>query len=237
MSYSYNYFTGLGNRIKNEDRIHIENISDDSCLFLVADGMGGYDHGDLAADIVIENITTYLKIIQNFNEKNIQKAINKANLAIKQKQIALNVKLGATIAGAVISNTNAVLFWVGDVKIQYLKNEQIRFDSEPHNLISDLKRNKTSISPSQLSRYKHIVTRSISGDVSKSVVSIQEIKNLSRDDKILIYTDGIHDFLDALQLKIMINEQTKIEDALKKIKDYISPIAKDNYSMIGISIN
>ena len=46
-------------------------------LFLIADGMGGYEKGDEAARIVTENIFTFLNFVGSINKQNIQQAVQK----------------------------------------------------------------------------------------------------------------------------------------------------------------
>jgi protein phosphatase len=70
--------------------------------------MGGYDRGDEAAKIVSENIFTFLNYADNINEQNIQQAVQKANLAIKQFNIKNNIKSGATIGGIIVNKISPI---------------------------------------------------------------------------------------------------------------------------------
>jgi len=76
--------TGIGKRDSNQDFIYIDRLESGASFFLIADGMGGYEKGDEAARIVSENIFTFLNFVGSTNEQNIQKTVQKANLAIKQ---------------------------------------------------------------------------------------------------------------------------------------------------------
>ena len=78
-------------------------INIDSYIYLVADGMGGYDNGDIAAEMVIDSLTTFLFNSDQFNVNVIHKAINKANLALRQYQEQHQSKLGSTLGGILIS--------------------------------------------------------------------------------------------------------------------------------------
>ena len=53
-------FSKIGKREVNQDYVLIQNINPETSLFLVVDGMGGYTDGDIAAQLVAENILTYL---------------------------------------------------------------------------------------------------------------------------------------------------------------------------------
>jgi protein phosphatase len=48
----------IGKRKTNQDLTLAKKINMDSYLYLIADGMGGYDNGDIAASMVIDSLTT-----------------------------------------------------------------------------------------------------------------------------------------------------------------------------------
>lgn len=72
--------------------------------------MGGYEKGDEAARIVTENIFTFLNFVGSINKQNIQQAVQKANLAIKQFNSKNNIKSGATIGGIIVVENTVHLF-------------------------------------------------------------------------------------------------------------------------------
>ena len=79
-----NSFSNKGKRKSNQDYLFSKSINPDCILNMVVDGMGGYEYGEVASKLVAENIHTYLSTVQEINEKEIQKAVNKSNLIIKQ---------------------------------------------------------------------------------------------------------------------------------------------------------
>ena len=85
------HFSHIGSRNSNQDFVEIQSYNDID-FFIVADGIGGYENGDLAAQMAVESIIVYLTNVDEINQDHIQKAINKANLAIRQKQQSLQLK-------------------------------------------------------------------------------------------------------------------------------------------------
>ena len=55
--------TGIGARKENQDIILISELQNDMSLYLVVDGMGGYENGYEAAKIITEAIDTDANII------------------------------------------------------------------------------------------------------------------------------------------------------------------------------
>ena len=122
-------FTHKGQRKNNQDFVLIQNINHESFLFLIADGMGGYQQGEIASKLVSENIIAYLSTVKKIDSNYVQKAINKANLAIKQLKDNNNINLGATVGGVILTKSDALCFWVGNVKIFHFKANNLQFPS------------------------------------------------------------------------------------------------------------
>src|SRR5690606_37335139 len=188
--------TGTGKRETNQDFICIDRLESGASFFLIADGMGGYEKGDEAAKIVSENIITFLNYTESINEQNIQQAIQKANLAIKQFNIKNNIKSGATIGGIIVEEHIAHLFWVGDVMVYHLNQDKILIQHNSHTLINSLLKSECINDEKSLEKYKHIVARSISGKPSESSVGYQSIQ-FSVHEKFIICSDGVHNTISA----------------------------------------
>jgi len=223
----------IGKRKTNQDLTLAKKINMDSYLYLIADGMGGYDNGDIAAAMVIDSLTTFLSNSTQFNENVIHKAINKANLALRQYQEQHQSKLGSTLGGILVSGKTAKTFWVGDVKILHYSNGKLCFESKAHNLSSELAETDHSNGSLNFSKYSHIVTRSIQGDFKKSVPSYQELI-LNKGDKLFICSDGVHNIIDPQTLQFLLNKEDSTDSLIETIDQRLQKEASDNASLILI---
>lgn len=227
-------FSNKGKRKNNQDYLFSKSINPDCILNMVVDGMGGYEYGDVASKLVAENIHTYLSTINDISEKEIQKAVNKSNLIIKQKSDDLNAKIGATLGGAIILKDKAFLFWVGDVKIIHLRNNKLLFETHSHTLINQMISNGSLIN--NIERYKHVVTRSVSGSIKESIIDCHLVNNLLPEDIIIIYSDGVSDILNSYQIKSVFDPATTFQDGVNQIETLCKNDANDNFSMMAIII-
>lgn len=227
-------FSNKGKRKNNQDYLFSKSINPDCILNMVVDGMGGYEYGDVASKLVAENIHTYLSTINDISEKEIQKAVNKSNLIIKQKSDDLNAKIGATLGGAIILKDKAFLFWVGDVKIIHLRNNKLLFETHSHTLINQIINNGSVIN--NIERYKHVVTRSVSGSIKESIIDCHLVNNLLPKDIIIIYSDGVSDILNSYQIKSVFDSATTFQDGVNQIETLCKNDANDNFSMMAIII-
>ncbi len=223
----------IGKRKTNQDLTLAKKINVDSYLYLVADGMGGYDNGDIAAEIVIENIATYLSNTNQLNEIAIRKAINKANLVIRKYQEQHHSKLGSTLGGIIITGNVAKVFWVGDVKILHYSQKKLSFESKAHNITNELSSFNSLNKKPPLSKYDHIVTRSVQGDVKKSIPSYHELL-LNKGDELIICSDGVHNIIDAHTLQYMLNNKDSANSVIDTINLRLENEANDNASLILI---
>ena len=200
--------TGKGLRKTNEDYIKSEILSDSVSLHIVADGMGGYDYGEVASQTATEAIFQFLvgSTTQGDIPALIQQAVEFANSQILTLRNQYHTKLGTTIAGVLIIDSTAYAFWLGDVQIQHFRDNKQLFISESHTLINEMKKNG-HVSVKEIERYKHIVTKSLSGTLLDSQLPVVEIQ-LQQGDTICISTDGLYNSVNPTTL--MLNTETEI---------------------------
>jgi len=224
------HLTGKGKRESNQDFICIDRLESGAPFFLIADGMGGYEQGDEAARIVSENIFTFLNYVESIDEQNIQKAVQKANLAIKQFNDKNHIKSGATIGGFIVIENIVHIFWIGDVMVYQINKEKVLFKTKSHSLVNRLLESDNIKEEKSLEKYKHIVTRSISGKPSESNIGYQSVQ-FSERDTFIICSDGIHNTISVEHI-LVYSEQT---NGLQKLEKLFLKEARDNYSIIVAS--
>lgn len=224
----YNYLTGIGKRELNEDVVLIEEINQNTTLFLVVDGMGGYQKGEMAAKIISENLATHLHSLSGFQSQDIENAFKKANLAIKQYNTENKINSGATVGGILITENKIFAFWVGDVKIYHIKDGKLNWESKSHTLLNEMLETEAVRSPEIHKRYGHIVTRSISGKRENSNPELFEIENFSNNSSFIICSDGVHNTMTAEHLSLLLHNKKGLGD----IENYLKEHAVDNFSLI-----
>lgn len=221
--------TGKGRRETNQDFICVNKLKSRASFFLITDDMGAYEKGDEAAKITTENIFAFLNHIENINEQNIQQAVQKANLAIKQFNTKNNIKSGATIGGIIVEKDIVHIFWVGDVMVYQINKDKVLFQTKSHTLVNSLLESDNKKEDKSLDKYKHIVTKSLSGKSFELNIGYQS-KPFSKDDLFIICSDGLHNLISIKQLLVFINQK----NGLQKLERQFLEGAQDNYSIITI---
>jgi protein phosphatase len=249
-----------GNRPQNEDFIISATLSETSSIHIVADGMGGYEHGDLASQTVALSIVDYLK--RHITETSvagasllddvcnagahlqcvssveflIRNAIAFSNQAIQKLRSLHHSKMGATLAGLLIINQHAFAFWVGDARIYHIQNKQICFQSTDHSLINQIAASGQIINPALKQQYGHIVTRSIQGNQDEVIPDIVNFKSLTTSDHFILCSDGVHNVISPSHLQNLITMNPDPNNFIAEVNKICSQDGNDNYSLISISL-
>ncbi len=241
--------TDVGKKRKdNEDALFLDN---DQRLFVVADGMGGHQAGEVASALVVETIRDYMKrfkgaeAVEELADSDItlSKPANRLLASIRLAnhgvyQLAQNKKaykgMGSTVAAALVTEDTLIAANVGDSPIYLVHNGSIEQLSVTHNVISE----QTAINPEAARfigrQYRHMLTRAI-GIAPMVRPDICEVQ-LFAGDAIVIGSDGLSDKVAAEEIMSIIAQQTP-ETACRKLVDLAnSRGGEDNITVIALKI-
>ena len=215
-------YTNIGNREQNQDYIVSTKLGQYSSLHLVADGMGGYDCGEIAAKVVGDSYIYGLSRSMSIEEAT-RHASN--NILIEKRNLGVH-KMGSTIAGILLDGMNATIFWSGDSRVYIFRDNTLFYQTEDHSVVNELGR-KRDLTFEEKKRYGHIITRSIMGNEDDEVDTHELV--LQEGDEIIVCTDGLYN-------------DCPIDYLLETIREDKFDIDKqnesfgDNHSLIYISL-
>ncbi len=119
--------TEQGGRLNNEDAFTAVE-SHDRALLLVADGIGGYAAGEVAASMAIDAI----KKADPHDGSSLAEAIEEANQAIAEFNDETEQDAGATIVASLINDGKAIVAWAGDSRLYLIRAGQAAFVTTDH---------------------------------------------------------------------------------------------------------
>lgn len=215
-------YSNIGNREQNQDYLVSTKLGQDSSLHLVADGMGGYECGDIASKIVGDSYVYGLS-----RNMSIEDATREAsnNIQIERRNLGV-AKIGSTVAGVMICGMKATIFWAGDSRVYLFRNKEQLFQTEDHSILNELSR-KRKLSFEERERYGHIITRSIMGDADDRVDTCE--MTLQEGDELLICSDGLYN---DCPIDYLIDTLREDRFDIDKQNDGFT----DNHSLIYISL-
>lgn len=169
-------------------------------LALVADGMGGHDHGDVAsrtaADVFEQSFTELGGPGANVREtlERLERSVQEANQYVGQHPAtgAGPGRMGTTLVAAVFAHGHAVIGNVGDSRcylLRYGKLEQLTLD---HTLAAHLEQMGGGGPPQggvPLDQWAHVLTRCLNGD--DGVTADTRVVRCEPGDVFLLCSDGL----------------------------------------------
>jgi serine/threonine protein phosphatase PrpC len=142
-------------RTRNEDTYHAD-VS--LGLFLVADGMGGHQHGEVASalvrDAMVAGVSAGLGLIDSIN--------GAAEKLLAHSRPGSDIlPMGTTIAALRIAGSSYEVAWVGDSRI-YLWQQTLRQVSHDHSLVQALVK-AGQLDPAQAARHpqRNVLTQAL----------------------------------------------------------------------------
>lgn len=186
--------TDVGNkRTFNEDSVGYYE-EEDFGIFVIADGMGGHNAGEVASKIAIDTIIEY--VINHQKDRSEEEILNEAILSANRKiyrESLLNEScngMGTTLVGAFVRGNNLTMVNIGDSRGYILKDGQLVKVTKDHSLVQELLDNGT-ITNEEAKNHpnKNVITRALGTNpvVTADYYSL-DIRGVS---KILLCSDGL----------------------------------------------
>ncbi|MGZ3420843.1 MAG: PP2C family protein-serine/threonine phosphatase [Polyangiales bacterium] len=180
-------------RESNEDN-HL--IIPELGLIVVADGMGGHAGGEVASQLVIENVEREIRAIGAFSRAApalaLTAAIRAANDAVRQagnERPALR-GMGSTVVCALVIDRVAHVAHAGDSRAYRVRSGKIERLTRDHSLVEEYLRENPGAHEDDLDGvYRHLVTRAV-GAAPSLEVDVNEYE-CEPGDVILFCSDGL----------------------------------------------
>ena len=232
------YLTDIGNsRPLNED--YINYIEDERFkLYVIADGMGGHNAGEIASKMATDSIIDYIRnnISTDDNGEILISAVKEANKRIYQaslNSIGYN-GLGTTVTACIIINDRTYIANVGDSCCYIVEDEKIIKITRDHSLVQELL-DEGSITEEEAFHHpnKNIITRAV-GTRSSLDVDLFDISHISFN-YIILCTDGLSDELEKEDILGIVQSSTDINEICRLLIDTAKERGgKDNISVLII---
>jgi serine/threonine protein phosphatase PrpC len=170
----------------NEDAILTDPTG---ALWVVADGLGGHGHGDLAADIVID---AFARLPHGAAGRSaLQDAIASAHAEVRRRARAGGLgSIGATVVALAIDGGRATVAWAGDSRLYLWRAGTLERLTRDHSLVQELiDRGAIGASEAETHPERNVVTRAVgaSDQVEPAFLELA----LREGDSLLLCSDGL----------------------------------------------
>jgi protein phosphatase len=191
-------------RQNNEDALLVGEGADET-LFAVADGIGGFEAGEVASSIAID----VLKRLQP--DASFEQAIREANrriLAVGRGDEKLS-GMGTTVVAVRFGGTQAEpvaeVAHVGDSRAYLLRDGEMRPVTEDHSLVAELVRSG-DLTRAQAAEHpqKNLITRALGADDEVDVDTA--VLPIEAGDRVLLCSDGLSDMVPEARISEIVLE-------------------------------
>ncbi|MCB0153537.1 MAG: Stp1/IreP family PP2C-type Ser/Thr phosphatase [Anaerolineae bacterium] len=164
-------------------------------LYIVADGMGGHDHGEVASQLTIDTIQSRFNQLANESppyEEWFRRTIVAANETViaHQHDKDLARKMGSTLVMALVVADKAYIAHVGDSRAYHLTNNSMTQITEDHSLVERLIQiGQITREEARTHKQRNVIYSTI-GDKAKLQIGFYSVA-LSPGDRLLLCSDGL----------------------------------------------
>jgi protein phosphatase len=236
-------------RSHNEDCFEID--PERQC-FVVADGMGGHSHGEIASRIAVEAICDFVAKTADEDatlpfelDPRLGRHSNRLKAAIRVahekvlkaiRQDASLHGMGTTVVGLLVDGDSAAIAHVGDSRAYRLREGRLELLTQDHTWVNEqvvagfLSEEQARVHP-----LKNVVTRALGGD-SDVDVDVREWK-LEPGDLFLLCSDGLTTMLTDQDISERLRTTPRLEELCGRlVRDANSRGGYDNVSVVLVEI-
>ena len=208
-------------------------------LFIVADGMGGHDAGEVASRLAVETVAGEIRKGSRGKYdpgKLLQQAVQRANLKVLEEGTSKGSNMGTTLTLALVNQDKAYIANVGDSRTYWISDGSIRRITEDHSLVEKL------VSVGRLTKEAarnhpkaNVLYRNI-GSEPALIADIFEIPTES-GGKLLLCTDGLWgEVPDEVIYKVAAEEKDARKICIRLIELANQNGGKDNITAVMVKI-
>lgn len=192
-------------RSTNQDSIY---VGKEERLYIVADGMGGHNGGDIASQTAVKVMpSSFAKFKGEKFDQRLKKSLLAANVAIYQKSLedAKLKGMGTTLVALSYHENKAYLANVGDSRAYLVHKGMLYQLTRDHSLVQEkINLGIYSRSDGNKDKMKNVLIRSV-GFEPKVEIDIFNYK-VHRNDIFLLCSDGLHGKVSDEDILNTINE-------------------------------
>lgn len=213
----------------NEDSYYSSKPEDKLKLFILADGMGGYNGGEVASSLAVEAVRKYIE--KNYSEeikddetlvRLLCEAEKYANNVVRRKSMDNKelAEMGTTLDTVLIKDNKMYVSHVGDSRIYRIRKSYMRKISKDHSYVEKLVEDgKISKSEAQHHPKKNMLIKAIG--TTDELEPDGYVKTFLKDDILLMCSDGLTNMIKEDEILGIIKDDinTAVENLVEKAND------------------
>ena len=206
-------------------------------VFLVADGMGGHDRGEVASATAIAEFAGFAGR-ESLTIEDVRRALDRARSRVDDLSVGSEAGAGTTLTGVVVAEVAGEGYWLalnlGDSRTYRLAGGVLQQISVDHSVVQELM-DRGELSPEDASRdrRRNVITRAL-GAGSDADADFWMIP-AAQGDRILVCSDGLPSELSAERIRTILSVEAHPQAAATRlVHEAVLHGGRDNITAIVV---
>jgi serine/threonine protein phosphatase Stp1 len=224
----------------------VRKINEDACaawpdngIWVVADGMGGHDAGDLASSSIVEALgridhqSSLSDMVDRVDDALIE--VNRALLAEAATR-GEDTTIGSTVVVVLACGRHCACLWAGDSRIYRLRDGRLRQISQDHSQVMDMVEQGLILREDAESHpAANVVTRAV-GAAQELFMDV-EVEELNPGDRYLLCSDGLTKEVQEPEIAQYMQQGSCSDVCDRLVGLTLERGSRDNVSVVVIDFN
>lgn len=198
---AYAALTDVGRvRAHNEDSVLAQ-----PPLFVVADGLGGHEAGEVASAIAVETLRDHAP--RRADGKSLARAVRAANREVIRaaREGVGRAGMGTTMTAVIVEGTRLAVAHVGDSRAYLLHAKHLERLTEDHSMVADMiRRGQLTETAARYHPNRSVITRALGSDPNMVADSFEV--DAAPGDRLLLCSDGLTSMLEDAAIEGVLGE-------------------------------
>ena len=242
-------FAEIGQKDNQEDYLFPSRADEETRVFIMCDGMGGHDNGEVASMTAANALGNYLSLCSAIDIPVFETGLAKAYDALDNIDTNTLKKPGTTMTCLCLNEDNYLVAHIGDSRIYHIrpslyntetKRGGILYQSSDHSLVNDLlKAGELTEEEAKDFPQKNVITRAMQPHLAKRYkADVYTFDDIQGGDYFFLCSDGVLEQMSNEALcEILAQDNLSDELKLTRIKSICENKTKDNYTCWLIPID
>lgn len=241
-------FSEIGRKDNQEDYLYPPKADIYNRVFILCDGMGGHDNGEVASMTAATALGNYLSSCNEIDIPTFEIGLANAYESLDKIDTNSPKKPGTTMTCLCLNDDDYLVAHIGDSRIYHIrpslynpktKRGGILYQSSDHSLVNDLlKAGELNEEEAKSFAHKNIITRAMQPHLeTRYKADIFVFNDIQSGDYFFMCSDGVLEQLSNETLCEILSSETTDEDKISKIKSICDGKTKDNYTCWLIPID
>lgn len=230
---SYAAKTDVGNKRSNNEDCYL--ASPELSLWIMADGVGGQDAGEVASQIVCNVIKSEIQSGQSLED-----AIQMAHQAVKVSPAEGVGQSGmaSTVVAMLVHGSDYQISWVGDSRAYLWRAGEISQLTHDQSLVQRLVDENVITAEQALDHPRRNLVIQALGQENLTAVEVETVRGtFEENDQILLCSDGLSDYVSDQAIADIVTVGPDLQTTVDKlISAALATEGKDNITVLAVNM-